>query len=254
MTTANGSPSARLTRLTRSTESTPSSWRTRSGRLAEGELDDAPLVGDAAAVELGFDRAQLAEMLTHRLGRDEPPEPLAGGDESVVTQHVECSTDRHPAGAELSGQLGLARQQRAGWCRAHPLTERVGDLPIADPPHRSAFASPNRGWSDSRTCIRVVYVSTNCKRRFPRRTSMSSVSASTPIELVEGVYATLAERVALGHRAPRPAAHADREDPRQPPRRPGRPGARTRRELRRLPTRPGRHAGRHRPDGPACSS
>ena len=133
------------------------------GRLAEGELDDAAFVGDATAIELGLDRAQLAEMLTHRLGRDEPPEPLAGGDESVVTQHVEGSTDRHPAGAELRGQLGLARQQRTGGCRAHPLTERVGDLPIADPPHPSAFASPNRGWSDSRTCIRVVYVSTNCK-------------------------------------------------------------------------------------------
>jgi hypothetical protein len=49
--------------------------------------------------------------------------------------------------------------------------------------------------------------------------------------------------------APRPAAHRDREDPRQPPpRRRGR-RPRPRRELHRLRPRPGRHAGRHGADG-----
>ena len=49
---------------------------------------------------------------------------------------------------------------------------------------------------------------------------MSTVSATTPIELVEGVYATLPERAGPRPRAPRPTADADREDPHQPPHRP----------------------------------
>ena len=47
---------------------------------------------------------------------------------------------------------------------------------------------------------------------------MSTVSATTPIELVEGVYATLPERAEFGRRAPRSPADPDREDPHQPPR------------------------------------
>ena len=80
---------------------------------------------------------------------------------------------------------------------------------------------------------------------------MSTVTASTPIDLVEGVYASLAERVAARPRAPRPAADPDREDPRQPPLRP-RPGARARRQLRRLPSRSRGDAGRHGADGAAA--
>ena len=78
---------------------------------------------------------------------------------------------------------------------------------------------------------------------------MSTVSASTPIELVADVYAKLPERVATGmQRLGRPLTLTDKilinhlTDPENQE-------ARTRRELHRLPPRPGRDAGRHRPDG-----
>ena len=80
---------------------------------------------------------------------------------------------------------------------------------------------------------------------------MSTVSATTPIEIVAGVYATLPERAEIGRRTPRAPADPDREDPHQSPARPG-AGARARLELRRLPSRPCRHAGRHGPDGAAA--
>ena len=80
---------------------------------------------------------------------------------------------------------------------------------------------------------------------------MSTVTASTPIELVEGVYASLAERVAAGReRLGRPLTLTEKilvnhlADPR--------PGPRARRELRRLPSRPRGDAGRHRADGAAA--
>ena len=78
-----------------------------------------------------------------------------------------------------------------------------------------------------------------------------TVTAGTPIELVEGVYATLADRVAGGRqRFGRPLTltekillnhlgDAGRTD-------------RARRHLQRLPARPRRHAGRHRADGAAA--
>ena len=99
------------------------------------------------------------------------------------------------------------------------------------------------------SCHRAVYYS--CLHERCRRPARLP-TAGTPIELVEAVYATLPERAALGRAAPRPAAHADREDPRQPPRRPRRPGARARRELQRLPPRPRGDAGRHGADGAAA--
>ena len=111
VTTANGSPSARLTRFTRSTWSTPSIRRTRSRRRDERELDDLPL-GAGRCPQLVLDRAELLEALAHRLGGDEPPEPLPGGDQPVVTHQLEGPAHRHPAGAELRRQLGLARQHR----------------------------------------------------------------------------------------------------------------------------------------------
>ena len=44
-----------------------------------------------------------------------------------------------------------------------------------------------------------------------------AATASTPVELVEQVYARLPARAALGPRALRAPAHARREDPREPP-------------------------------------
>ena len=79
-----------------------------------------------------------------------------------------------------------------------------------------------------------------------------TVSAGTPIELVEGVYATLAERADAGRAALRATAHAHREDPRQPPRRPDRARIERGGTLQRLPPRPRRDAGRHRADGAAA--
>ncbi len=78
-----------------------------------------------------------------------------------------------------------------------------------------------------------------------------TVTAGTPIELVEGVYATLPDRVAKGQRPLRSSAHADREDPAQPPRRPRR-GDRAWRHVQRLPPRPGGDAGRDGADGAAA--
>ena len=81
---------------------------------------------------------------------------------------------------------------------------------------------------------------------------MSTVTASTPIELVEGVYATLPERVAIGReRLGRPLTLTEKilvnhlVDP---------AGQELERgeQLRRLPPRPRGHAGRHRADGAAA--
>ena len=68
----------------------------------------------AAVVELVLDRAEVLEALTHRLGGDEPAEALAGRDQAVLPDQLERPSHRHPAGAELGGQLGLAGQQRPG--------------------------------------------------------------------------------------------------------------------------------------------
>ena len=75
--------------------------------------------------------------------------------------------------------------------------------------------------------------------------------ATTPIELVEGVYASLPGRVAAGReRLGRPLTLTEKilinhlADPER--------GDRARRHLQRLPSRPCRHAGRHRPDGAAA--
>ena len=78
-----------------------------------------------------------------------------------------------------------------------------------------------------------------------------AVAANTPIELIEDVYAPLPERLAIGRRAPRPAAHLRREGPDQPPPRPRDRRARAGPQLHRPRPRPRRHAGRHRPDGAA---
>ena len=79
-----------------------------------------------------------------------------------------------------------------------------------------------------------------------------AVTASTPIELVQGVYGRLAERAALGRqRLGRPLTFAEKVLA-QPPARPAGRRPRPRRELHRLRPRPRRHAGRHRADGAAA--
>src|SRR5262245_2455704 len=98
--------------------------------------------------------------------------------------------DRHPTDYEPRRQPRLARQQRPRRRRADPPAQLVGDLAVADPTH---------GWLTPLTCIRVVYVGSKCKSP-SRGVPMSSVTASTPIELVEHVYSTLRDRVALGQR------------------------------------------------------
>ena len=78
-----------------------------------------------------------------------------------------------------------------------------------------------------------------------------AVTARTPIELVDGVYGRLAERVALGReRLGRPLTFAEKillNHLRDPSARRS-----TGPQLRRLRPRPRRHAGRHRPDGAAA--
>ena len=79
-----------------------------------------------------------------------------------------------------------------------------------------------------------------------------AVAANTPIELVNGVYERLAERVGAGPGAPRSPPHLRREDPDRPPRRPRDRRHRAGPQLHRPRPRPRRHAGRHRPDGAAA--
>jgi len=109
---------------------------------------------------------------------------LAGVHQTFVAQNFEGATDGHPAGVELGAELGFRGQQTSGRVLAvdDPPTDVLGDGSVSDLPH---------------TCIILV--------------SMSTVSAGTPIELVNKVYATLPERAALGRkRLGRPLSLAEK--------------------------------------------
>ena len=208
----------------------------------------------AALLELRLDRPQRLESLAHRFGGDEPAEPLAGRDQPLVAKHLERPADRHAARRELGRELRLARQHRARRRRPRraPATRRrspdTGSASCPTSPticlpqmHRCQRPGCRQNGSGWRIRMNLYY---SCLH--------DAVSASTPIELVEGVYAHARRARHARPRAARPTADAHREDPGQPPRRPRGPGDRARRQLQRLPPRPGGDAGRHRPDGAAA--
>jgi aconitate hydratase len=149
----------------------------------EGELLDSALGEFAAVFELGLDRAELAQVLPQRFSDDVPTKALSRRDQSVVANHLEGTPHGHPAGAELGGQLRLTGQYRTRRSVGHAGSKLSGDLLVTDPPHRLLGGRSGLLCESRHTCIIVVYM---------------TVSATTPTELVEGVYAKLPERVALG--------------------------------------------------------
>ena len=169
MTTANGSPSARLSALHAQHLLDPEHPRDPIRRARERELHDPPLGVATTALELVLDRPEVLEPLAHRLGGDEPAEALTGGDEPLLAHDLEGAAHRHPAGAEPGRQLRLARQQRPGRARRRQVAQLGGDLLVADPPHRDGRSCQDpraEGLMVVLTCIRVVYIGT--ERKPPR--------------------------------------------------------------------------------------
>ena len=217
VTRAKGSPSARLSRRTSSALSTPSTGPHARRRADEREVEDPALGPPALGLQLVLDGGQPPQRLAHRLAGHEPAEPLPGVDEALGPQGLQGLADGHPGGAVRSRQLGLGRQQppRGELAPVHPPPEVVGDVAVADRAHLSHSCM-----------LSVVGASSRPPNRTPRRRGdPMAVTATTPIELVEAVYARLAERVATGREPARHAPHPHREDPGEPPPRRRRPAA-----------------------------
>ena len=125
VTTANGSPSARLSRLTRSTWSVPSTARHAARAAVEGELEDPPLGPAARRASSCASIVPGAQRLAHRLGGDEPPEALAGVDQALVAHQLQRPPHRDAAGAEAV-PTARPRSAAAGLRRARPRELDVG--------------------------------------------------------------------------------------------------------------------------------
>ena len=80
------------------------------GRLPEVELHHSALWLDASPFELTLDRAELVEVLAHRLARHVPAEPLASIDQPFVAQDLQRAPNRDPTHLELRGEVRLAGQ------------------------------------------------------------------------------------------------------------------------------------------------
>ncbi|MEY2996476.1 MAG: aconitase, partial [Actinomycetota bacterium] len=155
-----------------------------SRRAFETELEHSPLGTNPSIGQLGFDGRQSSEGLLQRLGGHEPAETLAGVEESLVAQRLEGSANRDATHVEFADHLRFRREQptRRVVAFGDPATDLLGDGSVPDLPH---------------TCIILV--------------SMSTVTAGTPIELVNKVYANLPERVAIGRqRLGRPLTLAEK--------------------------------------------
>ena len=195
MTRANGWPSARLQRRTSSTRRTPSTLRTRAGAVTKPKSrtrrsDAMPASASCASIV-----PSRPERLAQRIGGDEPAEPLARVDQPFLVELLERAANRDAARGEGLRELGLARQQAAARELAgrDPPAELVGDLLVADATHLSY------------TCLHQVERTASTVTKGPARWPSPP---STPVELVEQVYARLPDRVALGRAALRAPAHA----------------------------------------------
>ena len=155
-----------------------------SSRSLESELENPTFGTNTPFGQLCLDGRQPTETLTKGFEGDEPTETLTSIEQTLVTQRFEGPTNCHSAHVELGHQFGLRGNQSSRCVLAvgHTSANLVRNGSIPDLPH---------------TCIILV--------------SMSTVSAGTPIELVNKVYATLPERVALGRqRLGRPLSLAEK--------------------------------------------
>jgi hypothetical protein len=73
----------------------------------EGELENLSLRADSAVDQLPFDRPETCGALTKRSNCDEPTEPLSGVDETLITQHFECSANGDAARSVRTSEIGL---------------------------------------------------------------------------------------------------------------------------------------------------
>ena len=139
----------------------------------EAEVEHAPLGDDALLGELALDRRQAAERLAHGIADDEPAVALAGVDDAVGPQRLERLANRDPAGVIGSTQLSLAGQEvaRRELAGTDAPEQIVGNGLVSQLSHLLY------------TCIMT-----------------SAVTASTPIELIDEVYARLEDRIAIGRR------------------------------------------------------
>ena len=135
VTTANGSPSARLSRFTRSTcvdvEHASRTWPAAATNANSRTWRSAclPLASSWASIV-----PRRPSCWRTRLGGDEPAEALAGRDQALVAQHLERPADRDPAGAELGRQLDSLGNTVPGGALASgdPFAQLVGDLLVPD--------------------------------------------------------------------------------------------------------------------------
>src|SRR5436190_7346249 len=149
----------------------------------EPEVEDASLRLHTGLRQLRLDRAEPPQGLAQRIDGGEPAEALAGIDQALVAQQLQRLSDRDATGLVRCGQLCLGRQGAAGreLTRLHSPSELVGDRPVADLAHLSY------------TCMQRTTT-----QGVPTMSTGATASATTPIELVQEVYARLPERVALG--------------------------------------------------------
>ena len=202
------------------------------GRGDEAEVEHAALRRDAGVGELRLDRAEPAERLPQRVGRDEPAEALPRVDEPFLVQRFE----RAAHGDAARGERSRRAAPRSG----------AAARPRSRPP-RSGPAGRPRSPGSGRYAL-VLYLSTSGRGTRPTLTKEAADDIPFPARRPRLRAPARAGRG--GPRGRRPAAHARREDPRRTTC--ATPAAfadaRTRPQLRRLRSRPRRAAGRARAD------
>jgi hypothetical protein len=104
-------------------------------------------------------------VLSKRFAGDVPPEALPRVDEALVAQDLERPADGHAADAELRRQLALAGQDLAHADGCDAGAQVTGDLLVADGPHRARFLLDDSSLWLGITCIIVVYIHRERKRR-----------------------------------------------------------------------------------------
>lgn len=98
-------------------------WRCCESKLLDATGRVAPRIG-----ELILDCAEAGEMLSHRLHRHKPAEPLSSVDQTFITNDFKRPTNRDPAHLKLRRELGLTGEHRS-WSRvAQSGAHRIGDF------------------------------------------------------------------------------------------------------------------------------
>ena len=210
VTTANGSPSARLSRLTRSTWSVSRSSRTWAGGATNANSRTLRSASVAARLELRLDRRQGARVAGAPV-RWRRTSRIPGGPRPAPRRASSRAPGAPSRGSTANSvrELRLARQQRAGAAAATQLPQHVGDLLVPDPPHRRLIAStssmrlPNGSstWQriDAGDLVRPRDVEAALARRKRRRSRRSSAGCA----LRAGPEVVLQRPGALAPRRPR---------------------------------------------------